>query len=54
MLLRSDPFREFDRFVQEAFGTRMRPSVMPMDAHREGDHFVVTSTRRASTLRPST
>ena len=38
MLMRSDPFRELDRV---AFGTRMRPSVMPMDAFREGDHFVV-------------
>ena len=41
MLLRSDPFRELDRFAQEAFGTRLRPSVMPMDAYREDDHFVV-------------
>lgn len=41
MLMRSDPFREFDRLAQEAFGTRMRPSVMPMDAYREDDHFVV-------------
>ena len=41
MLMRSDPFRELDRFAQEAFGTRMRPSTMPMDAYREDDHFVV-------------
>jgi HSP20 family protein len=41
MLMRSDPFRELDRFAQEAFGTRMHPSVMPMDAYREDDHFVV-------------
>ena len=40
MLMRSDPFRELDRFAQEAFGTWMRPSV-PMDAYREDDHFVV-------------
>jgi len=39
--MRSDPFREFDRFAQEAFGTRTRPSAMPMDAYREDDHFVV-------------
>jgi len=41
MLMRSDPFREFDRFAQEALGTRMQPTVMPMDAYRENDHFVV-------------
>src|SRR5690349_9232610 len=41
VLLRSDPFRELDRFAQEAFGTRLRPAVMPMDAYRENDHFVV-------------
>ena len=40
MLMRSDPFRELDR-VTQAFGTRMRPAVMPMDAYREGDSFVV-------------
>lgn len=41
MLMRTDPFRELDRLTQQAFGTRMRPAVMPMDAYREGDQFVV-------------
>ncbi|HEU4915384.1 MAG TPA: Hsp20/alpha crystallin family protein [Acidimicrobiia bacterium] len=41
MLMRTDPFREFDRFTQQAFGTRYRPSAMPMDAYRQGDQFVV-------------
>lgn len=41
MLMRTDPFRELDRFAQQALGTRTRPAVMPMDAFREGDHFVV-------------
>ena len=42
MLMRTDPFRELDRFAQEAFGSRLlRPAVMPMDAYRENDHFVV-------------
>lgn len=41
MLLRSDPFRDLDAFAQEAFGTRVRPSVMPMDAYRRGDTFTV-------------
>jgi HSP20 family protein len=44
MLLRTDPFRELDRLTQQAFGTSgtlARPSVMPMDAWREGDTFHV-------------
>lgn len=41
MLMRSDPFRDLDRLTQQAFGTRLRPSVMPMDAYRQGDRFVV-------------
>ena len=41
MLMRTDPFRELDRLTQQALGTRTRPAVMPMDAYREGDHFVV-------------
>lgn len=41
MLLRSDPFRDLDAFAQEAFGSRVRPSVMPMDAYRRGDTFTV-------------
>ena len=41
MLMRTDPFRELDRLTQQAFGTRARPAVMPMDAFREGDSFVV-------------
>jgi len=41
MLMRTDPFREFDRFTQQVLGTAARPAVMPMDAWREGDAFVV-------------
>ncbi len=40
MLMRTDPFRELDRLTQQAMGftgTAARPSVMPMDAWREGD-----------------
>ncbi|MCU1535929.1 MAG: Hsp20 family protein [Humibacillus sp.] len=42
VLMRTDPFRELDRLAQQALGgpgTRARPSVMPMDAWREGDTF---------------
>jgi HSP20 family protein len=41
MLMRFDPFREFDRLTQQAFGTNGRPAVMPMDAYRKGDEFLV-------------
>ena len=42
MLLRTtDPFRDFDRLTQQVFGTTNRPAVMPMDAWREGDRFVI-------------
>lgn len=42
MLLRTtDPFRELDRLTQQLMGTTNRPVVMPMDAWREGDRFVI-------------
>ena len=44
MLMHTDPFRELDRLTQQVFGssgTLARPSVMPMDAWREGDAFYV-------------
>ena len=44
MLMRTDPFRELDRMTQQLFGTNgttTRPAVMPMDAYRDGEQFVV-------------
>ena len=42
MLLRTtDPFRDLDRLTQQMLGTTNRPAVMPMDAWREGDRFVI-------------
>jgi HSP20 family protein len=46
MLLRTtDPFRDFDRLAGQllgtSWGTTNRPAVMPMDAWREGDRFVI-------------
>jgi len=44
MLMRTDPFRELDRLTQQFFGvhgTQSRPAVMPMDAFRDGEEFVV-------------
>lgn len=44
MLMRTDPFRELDHLAQQFFGTNgtaTRPAVMPMDAYRHGEDFVV-------------
>jgi HSP20 family protein len=43
MLMRTDPFREFDRLAQQLIGagTTSRPAIMPLDAWREGDTFVL-------------
>lgn len=41
MLMRTDPFREFDRIANQVFGTPARPAPMPIDAFRSGDTFVV-------------
>ena len=41
MLMRTDPFREFDRLTQQVFGTSSRPAAVPMMAYRKGDTFHV-------------
>lgn len=46
MLMRTDPFRELDRFAQQLLGaatpgTWSKPAAMPMDAYRAGSEFVV-------------
>lgn len=41
MLMRADPFRDLDRLTEVMLGTRARPAVMPMDAYRDGDSFVI-------------
>ncbi|MEU2031211.1 Hsp20/alpha crystallin family protein [Nocardia amamiensis] len=41
MLMRTDPFRDLERLTQQVFGTVAGPTVLPMDAWREGDQFVV-------------
>src|SRR5215210_3055779 len=43
MLMRTDPFREFDRLTQQLLGAgpTSRPAVMPLDAWRQGDTFLV-------------
>jgi HSP20 family protein len=43
--MRTDPFRELDRFTQQLFGNAggswSRPNAMPMDAYRSGDQYVI-------------
>ena len=42
MILRFDPFRDLDRLTQQLWQQPLgRPSIMPMDAYRDGDRFVV-------------
>ncbi len=41
MLMRTDPFRDLDRFAQQVLGTPTRPAAMPIDAYRDGESFVV-------------
>lgn len=41
MLMRTDPFRDLDRLTEAVFGTSGRPAVMPMDAYRVDDEFLV-------------
>ena len=40
MLMRTDPFRELDRLTA-ALGANARPTVMQMDAWRDGEQFIV-------------
>jgi HSP20 family protein len=40
MLVRFDPFRDFERLWEQAAGTT-RQTAMPMDAYRHGDTFVM-------------
>lgn len=39
--MRTDSFRDFDRFVQQVTGTPARPTAIPMDAYRQGDQFII-------------
>ncbi|MGK8523844.1 Hsp20/alpha crystallin family protein [Nocardia asteroides] len=41
MLMRTDPFHDLERLTRQVFGTATGPTVLPMDAWREGDQFVV-------------
>jgi HSP20 family protein len=41
MLVRTHPFRELDRVTGRLSGTEAHPAVMPMDAWRQGDRFLI-------------
>jgi HSP20 family protein len=42
MIMRFDPFREFDRLTEQFASTASRaPRAFPMDAYRRGDRFIV-------------
>nr|WP_203717002.1 Hsp20/alpha crystallin family protein [Asanoa siamensis] len=41
MMMRFDPFRDFDRLANEVLGAARTPALMPMDCLRTGDTFVV-------------
>lgn len=41
MLMRTNPFRDFDRLAQVMWGAEGQPAVMPMTAYREDGAFVV-------------
>jgi HSP20 family protein len=41
MLLRFDPFRDFDRLTEQLLGSGRTARPMPMDVYRSGDHYVL-------------
>lgn len=41
MLMRFDPFRDFDRIASQLLGDVRTPRMMPMDAYRSNDTFYV-------------
>ena len=38
-----DPFRELDRLAASMLDSRQGPRVMPIDLHRDGDHYVLNA-----------
>ena len=54
MIMRFDPFREFDRLTEQLASTASRaPRAFPMDAYRRGDQFIVEFDLPASSRRRS-
>ena len=38
-----DPFRDLDRLAASMLDSRQGPRVMPIDLHRDGDHYVLSA-----------
>jgi HSP20 family protein len=38
-----DPFRDLDRLAASMLDSRQGPRVMPIDLHRDGDHYVMSA-----------
>jgi HSP20 family protein len=38
-----DPFRDLDRLATSMLDSRQGPRVMPIDLHRDGDHYVLNA-----------
>lgn len=43
MAMMWDPFRELDRLAADMLDSRQGPRVMPIDLHRDGDHYVLAA-----------
>ncbi|MHB1171239.1 MAG: Hsp20/alpha crystallin family protein [Lacisediminihabitans sp.] len=38
-----DPFRELDRVAANLLDSRQGPRLMPIDLHRDGDHYILSA-----------
>lgn len=43
MAMTFDPFRELDRVAAHLFDSQQGPRLMPIDLHKEGDHYVLSA-----------
>jgi HSP20 family protein len=43
MAMTFDPFRELDRVAASLLDTRQGPRFMPIDLHKEGDHYLLNA-----------
>ncbi|GAA2036122.1 Hsp20/alpha crystallin family protein [Agromyces tropicus] len=43
MAMTWDPFRDLDRLAASLVDTRQGPRMMPIDLHRDGDHYVLSA-----------
>lgn len=43
MAMYFDPFRELDRFAANLLDSQQGPRLMPIDLHRDGDHYILNA-----------